>query len=153
MRCITLVSWLEWTMASWPETRGIHDSEIVRCLEQSELDLTDEEDPVPIPIFQNEEKISSGSGSSNSEDETRPGSEIFLASSTTATTRCRARTRGEPRTLGGRSRGSRLRTRGTQNDRSSLVNNRRNCNFSPVDRPIFQPTYKSIDTDIGLDLD
>ncbi|CAH0718130.1 unnamed protein product, partial [Brenthis ino] len=78
-------------MASWPETR-----------EQSELDLTDEEDPEPMPIFQNEEKISSGSGSSNSEDETRPGSEISLASYTTATTRYRARTRDEPRTLGGR---------------------------------------------------
>ncbi|CAH0713556.1 unnamed protein product, partial [Brenthis ino] len=56
---------------------GIHNSEIVHYLEQSELDLTDEEDPVPMPIFQNEEKISSGSGSSNSEDETRPGSEYL----------------------------------------------------------------------------
>ncbi|CAH0714156.1 unnamed protein product, partial [Brenthis ino] len=132
-------------------TSGIRDSKIEHYLEQSDLVLTDEEDPEPMPIFQNEEKISSGSGSSNSEDETRPVSEISLTSSTTVTTRCRAKTRGEPRILGGRSRGSRLRTRATQNDRSSLVNNRRNCNFSPLYRLIFQPRYKSVDTDTCID--
>lgn len=135
---------------------GLHDSDICDLLNESDLDLTDEDDSEIPPEHHHVDSISSNSGSSttsDSDEEIRPESEVSLVSSTVAP-RGRSSTR-RPRTRGGRRFGF-VRTRGRmrQNVGSSLpVNNDWTGVFSPLDITIFQPRYNFIETDTWTDED
>lgn len=135
---------------------GLHDSDICDLLNESDLDLSDEDDSEIPSEHHHVDSISSNSGSSttsDSDEEIRPDLEVSLVSSTVAP-RGRSSTR-RPRTRGGRRFGF-VRTRGRmrQNVGSSLpVNNDWTGVFSPLDIPIFQPRYNFIETDTWTDED
>ncbi|KAG5889503.1 hypothetical protein JTB14_013815 [Gonioctena quinquepunctata] len=135
-------------MADCSRSRPLTQNELEEALYESDISLSDTEDPQYIqPNLRNDHNgASSDSDSSDSEpiERDRPVSEISLSSSlmhrSTRSTRVSRRRRGHRAPI--RVRNTSVRSNGTS---AQLVNNEGTGNFTPIEKPLFQPRYKKED--------
>lgn len=137
---------------------ALTQNELEEALNESDIDLSDEEDPqFVLPNLEDNHHSDSSSSSSgiletaeqvrseSENEQVRSESEFSLSSSIIKSTqRSRTRTRGGRGRRGHRvvTRGGRIQFRGTA---TPPVNDEWTGNFTPIEMPLYQPRYKKTD--------